>query len=236
MNEEQKQEIFEKKGIKYYINPDFHELMDLEADEFIEEVLIKKLNAKKICVGYDCKFGKNAKYDAFYLKEYLKDRDCEVYILPAVKLNATTISSSLIREYLKQGDVISANKLLGFAFYIVGKVIHGKKIAGKSGFPTVNIPVNFNVILPKFGVYITECSVDNKVYASITNVGIKPTINGKTPLVETHIFDFDKDIYNKTVKISFLEFIRPEQKFDDVNELFNRVNLDVVKAKKYFGG
>jgi riboflavin kinase/FMN adenylyltransferase len=211
-------------------------LSNINADDFIQKILIDKINAKSLVVGYDFTFGKNREGNFKTLENYNFDLH-EINPIKFIDNNQheITISSSQCRNYLKNGDIINLNKILGYNYSIQGDVISGEKLATKLGFPTANIKYNPHFIAPKFGVYASKISFKNSKnpfknisYNSITNFGIKPTFSKDSlPIFESHIFNFNENIYGKNIKIEFLDFIRDEKKFSSVEELKNQIRMDI---------
>lgn len=194
------------------------------AYDFIKKVLIDKFNVKAVVVGLDFRFGKNREGDISYLKKFF-----EVDVLKKVD----NISSTGIRELIKMGNVKKANMLLGREFFLRGKVIRGLKIGRTIGFKTANLEIDSKMIVPSNGVYKTRTLYDGNLYNSITNIGYNPTIVGlRHKSIETNIFDFDQDIYDKNIEVYFLDKIREEKKFSSVDELVYNIKNDIKKVRK----
>lgn len=193
---------------------------------------LKILNPSKIFCGPDFKYGNNAVGDV----QFLKERFSDVYVLNYVKDHkGNKISSSSIKELIRSGDIKNANRWLGREFSIIGKVEHGKNNGKLLGYPTANIDVFNNYVVPQVGVYITKTKIDENIYPSVTNIGTHPTINQLDKvLIETHIIGLDDDLYNKTIEIRFVDRIRGEYKFKSLEELKNRIKEDVNESKHYF--
>ncbi len=224
--------LLNKFGIEKLFIPKFSSIKDLSPKSFIEDILIKKLNAKALICGRDFKFGKNAIGDVELLKYYCSKNDIILYICEDVVVLGDRISSTRIREYIKSGDILLANKLLGYRYNINSKVLHGNKIGRKIGYNTINQMFNRDILVPKYGVYSSITYINDIPYASISNIGIKPTIDSldKTPICETHIIGVDINLYGKFVKVEFLEFIRDEKKFENLFDLKNQINLDIISS------
>jgi riboflavin kinase/FMN adenylyltransferase len=229
----QKKDIIESLGVDVLIIVPFDEhLMSIDPKEFIEKILIEQIKAKHITVGYDYKFGQYAKGDVDLLKSY---SDYDLNIIDPIMLGHELVSSTAIREHLRMGQVHEANLLLGRTYCIKGKVIKGKQVGRKLGFPTINLETEFEMSVLKPGVYITRTEIEGEIYPSVTNVGFNPTFNQEDFNIETYILNYDRDLYGFTVKVIFEEYIRPEIKFDSLEELMAQIDHDVVYAKKYFG-
>lgn len=235
INKKQKLDLFEKVGIDFLVIVNFDDYQkNISAKDFVEEILLNKLNMQSITVGFDCRFGKKAEGDVEFLKEFSKEYGFDLSLVPPVMIEDEIISSTAIRNLLSDGIIEKANLFLGRNYSITGKVIKGKQMGSKLGFPTANIEVNFNLSLPKPGVYVTKTKVGEKLYRSITNVGFNPTFNQKTYNIETFILDFNKNIYGEEVEVKFLHRIREEIKFNNLTDLCQKINEDVSYTKEYF--
>ncbi len=199
--------------------------MQITKDEFIE--FLKNLNIKNIYVGKDYKFGYQKKGSTNDLKKHFNVKEATFLMSDNKK-----ISSTLIKESLKNGEIKLANKLLSRLYSVTGNVKKGKQLGKTIGFPTMNIKVN-NVLL-KSGVYKTKTKIDDKIYKSITNIGIAPTINNNNDIiVETNIVDdFDENTYDKNITVYFEEYLREEKKFNSIDELKEQIQKDISKVSK----
>lgn len=218
------------------------ELKKITAEDFIIEILLKKFNMDAVFVGNNYHFGYQKKGDIILLKELSKKYGFKNYVIKPVRVDKDiTISSSFIRTLLKKGDIINANRLLGYSYQINGKVIHGDK-RGKEilSFPTINLNISSDKLLPQNGVYIALINVERSDYQGLVNIGVKPTFQVVSdskllkPSVEAHIFNFDRDIYQKKATISLLKKIRDENKFQTAKELARQIREDKLAAEKYF--
>lgn len=207
--------------IDYVVEFPFNETTkNMSPEVFVKEVLVQKLDTKAIVVGEDFCFGKDRKGNVDVLKELGKKFGFDVYALKKVEYKNKEVSSTLIKEELVKGNLEDVNEMLGTAFSITSKVLHGKHFGNTIGFPTINFIVPDEKIMPPNGVYATKTIIDGKEYLSITNVGVRPTFDdGDKRTVETNIINFDDDIYDKTVEVKFYKFIRPEMKFNSVDDL-----------------
>ncbi len=234
---ETKSEIFKNLGIKKIIFEDFDSIKNYSPLQFVEEILIKKYNVKTIVCGSDFTFGKNAKGNIDTLKHICDNLKLNLKVVDAVKINNSKISSSLIRQYIENGQVDCAREIMGRNYNINGIVQQGKHLGKTMQTPTININFNKMNVIPKYGVYITKTYVNDKCYKSISNVGIRPSVETTDiPNVETYIFDFDQNIYGKPVTIEFIKMIRPEIKFKNSSMLYEQVEQDILNAKSYFNG
>ncbi|MCX7746895.1 MAG: bifunctional riboflavin kinase/FAD synthetase [Clostridia bacterium] len=208
----------------------------MKPETFVKDILVAKLKAKLAVAGFDYRFGFKGEGDAKLLKELGKVYNFKVVIIPPVKLEDKIISSTLIRENVAKGKMDDVFKLLGRHFSIMGEVEKGRRIGNTIGFPTANLNPEGYLILPHDGVYITRTLLDGKRYDSVTNIGNNPTFEGLSkPVVETHLLDFEGDIYGKKIEVFFISKIRGEKKFDGKDELVKQIRKDVKKAKEYFG-
>jgi riboflavin kinase/FMN adenylyltransferase len=205
-------------------------LSNLTPNLFIENILINKINASSLIVGYDFTFGKKRLGNFKTLEEY----NFDLHEIDPVKItidnHEKTISSSLARQYIQSGDVKKLPQILGRNFSVDGLVICGKKIARELGFPTANFLPRKDIINLKFGVYKTRTFIYkfNQSFDSITNFGIKPTFNSiNQPLFENHILNFSHNIYNHKIRVEFIDFIREEKKFSSIIELKNQIKQDL---------
>lgn len=202
--------------------------MELEPEEFIEN-LIKNYNVRGIVVGFNYRFGHKNKGDVKLLKELCDLKGLELYVIEPFTYKSEVVSSTRIRKALSEGELEDANNMLGRYFSLNGEVVSGKKIGRTINFPTANLKNNDEIILPKIGVYYTNVEVNGEIYKGITSVGNNPTVNGKNTTVETHILNFDEDIYGKHIKLYFISKIRNEKKFNSLEELKEQL----IKDKKF---
>ena len=204
-------------------------------EEFAREILAGRMRAVHVCCGEDFRFGKMASCGAVELKSFGERFGFEVEIVGEVDIGGSAVSSSRIRALLLKGDIISANSLLGSDYFISVEVSDGNHIGRTMNFPTINQKFENGQLVPKYGVYSTITYADGQEYCSITNVGVKPTINGeRSPLAETHIIGYSGDLYGKTVTVSFRDFVRPERKFDSLDELKKQINADIESVMNIF--
>lgn len=231
-NEERKNLLLHS-GLDFLIDYPFSkEMADMKPEIFIEEVIFKKLGAKKIIVGTDFRFGKDREGDIQLLEKRKKDYGYELLAIDKLMKDGMEISSTYARKLLKNGEIIFVNELLGRPYHILETVIHGRNLGHTIGMPTINQKPDKTKLLPPFGVYASITEIEGKKYKGITNIGVKPTIGESFTGVETWLFDFNKDVYGKTAKVCLYDFIRAEMKFSNLEELKNQVNLDVIKVKE----
>lgn len=232
----EKEQLFQNMGIDYVIECPFtREIMCMEPEEFIRRIA-SDLHVKYMVVGTDFRFGYKRRGDYRMLMEYADQYGYCVEVLDKIQENGRDISSTFVREEIASGNIEKANELLGYAFFVEGRVLHGRKI-GKAvlGIPTINLIPPPDKLLPPFGVYVTETVWKGQHYPGITNVGCKPTIQGDNPVgVETHLFDFTEDLYGEEVQIRFLKHVRKEQKFETLDALMAQMELDIQYGRLYF--
>lgn len=229
---EQKLKIAEKMGIDIvYIMKFDKSTMLLSAEEFVKDIIIDKMNSKLIVVGFDYKFGHKALGNSETLLKLGKKYDVEVKVIDAIQSDKEVIGSTEIRELILEGNIIKANKFLGRSYSIIGKVIPGKNRGNTLGFPTANIDVNPNLVIPKTGVYKTKTILNGKSYLSATNIGYNPTFDEDILKIETHILDFNERIYGENIEIEFIDFLRDDIKFKNKDDLISQMNIDIAKIK-----
>lgn len=231
ISEKKKEIILEKLGIKLlYIEKFCNKIKNMSPEEFVSEILISKLNAKIIVIGFNFKFGHKALGDVDTLKLLSKKYNFEVVVIPPIIRNNELVSSTLIRSLISEGEIKQSNELLDRNYSMIGRVIRGKGRGKHLGFATANLKCDANYVSPKNGVYKTLVNYKDKLYNSITNIGVNPTFSDVNFSIETHIIDFKQDIYGEEIEIEFLDFIRSERKFSTVKDLVEQVNLDISKV------
>ncbi|MBP7357393.1 MAG: bifunctional riboflavin kinase/FAD synthetase [Cloacibacterium sp.] len=206
---------------------------NLTGEEFIRQILVQKLNVKHIIIGHDHVFGKNKSGNFELLQKLSKELDFVVQQLDAVKEGEFNISSTKIRNCLANGNIIGANKMLGYHYSVSGKVIDGKKLGRTIGYPTANIEVDELKLLPKKGAYIVEVYVKNKFYKGMLSIGTNPTVNGDKLTVEVYILDFNEDIYGEEITVKFRDFLHEEIKFESLEKLIERLDEDKRLTKEF---
>ncbi len=212
---------------------DFNESKkNLSPYDFIKKYIVEDLNAKYVIVGEGYNFGKDKSGSVATLTEICNNFGIKVIPVSHLKDENDKLSSTTIREEVKKGNVNKVYELLGHRYFVKGNVVKGKQLGKTIGFPTANIIVNDEKLLPRNGVYATKTKVFDIEYNSITNVGVNPTFDTNRKVVETHIFDFDKIIYDKEIIVEFYDFIRPEEKFENVEKLKKQILIDVEKSVK----
>jgi len=232
----EKTALFKKFGIDNLIVYPFDKsFSELTYSEFVEQILVKKLKTHCLVVGYDHKFGKNREGGYEYLKKCATRFGFEIERLDAFSVVQENVSSTKIREALQEGDIRTANHYLGYSFTLHGKVVTGKQLGRKLGYPTANIEASDkHKIIPGYGVYAVEAIVNDKFHSGMLNIGTRPTFNKNADnrSIEVHIFNFEQDIYNREITLIFKGKIREEKKFDGVKTLVEQLKKDKIEAIK----
>jgi len=233
---EQKTKLLESTALDTLYYKEFDEdFSRLSPEEFIKNILIDTLNIRLAVVGFNYKFGYMGKGDVEYLKKSGEKYGFRVIVIPPVKVKSEIVSSTLIREYIKKGKMERVFQLLGRHFSLYGTVVAGRHIGRTLGFPTANIMPHPNMVIPANGVYITKTKYCDKWINSITNVGMAPTLReGGTFSIETHLLDYDEDIYGKDIEICFIHKLRDERKYESIEALKKQVTEDVKKARSFW--
>ncbi len=234
---EQKIEQIDKAGIDILIIIPFDlKFAATTADHFVHRILLEKIGMTELVVGYDYAFGKGRSGDTNFLKEQGKQKGFPVTVVDAHYQDGKLVSSTRIRELVHEGRMMDARELLGRPYQIRGVVQVGKRRGGKEiGYPTANLKVNENDLVPRIGVYVTQVICEGRCYGGVLNIGYNPTFSENRLVAETHIFDFNKDIYGKPIKLNLLKFIRDEEKYSGVKELAEQIGRDVIEAKEILG-
>lgn len=232
-------EQLDRLGITHMVEQEFTQgFAKLSAADFVQFYLVDKLKAKALVVGYDFSFGSNRQGDISFLEKVCQEKGIKLVVVQAHEEGGLIVSSSKIRDELKLGDLKKVYSFLGRNYYLRGIVHHGDARGRTIGVPTANMTPTVDFVVRR-GVYITQTHYKNKTYQSITNIGFNPTFHGETnpPIkTETHIFDFDEDIYGQEIQVDLLEYLRDEKKFSGVKELLAQIHADIQQAKGYFHG
>ncbi|MEG1243424.1 MAG: bifunctional riboflavin kinase/FAD synthetase [Oscillospiraceae bacterium] len=228
-----KQRLFEETKLSIR-TIDFSEIKNMGAQEFFEEILINKFNAKAVCCGYNYHFGKIASGDTKKLEELCKNAGLVLSVAPPTEYKGEPVSSTRIRKALEAGEIESVNAMLQRTFSYKAVVIDGDKRGRILGTPTINQVIDEKMTMPKHGVYASQTIIDGKYYASVTNIGIRPTIGTGVLGSETYIIGFSGDLYGRSIEVGLLKFLRGEQKFESLDALVNQIEKDAIKAKKIF--
>lgn len=233
---DKKRKLLSSFGVDFLVELSFtRDFSTLSAADFLEKFIFIYPRIHTIYLGYDFAFGANKQGSHELVKNICQKRAVNVEIQPKFEFEGLVISSSLIRSKLLGGELESVHRFLGRPYLLEGVVVKGEGRGKKIGFPTANIQVGNDLIMPHKGVYITRTHYRDMTYESITNVGSNPTFKENLVInIETNIFDFDLDIYGEKIEIEFLKKIRDEKKFSTVNDLINQIKLDVDNSRNYF--
>ncbi len=234
---DEKIKLLEKAGVKHFIiYPFTKEFANLTACEFINEILYKKLKIKKLIVGYDHRFGKDGQANPGILKQCATSAGIDVLKVDAFVFNEKKISSTVIRKALFDGHIEEANACLGYDYTLSGEVISGNKIGRTIGFPTANIKIPEEKLIPAKGVYAVKVKIEEKILPGMLNIGTKPTVTSAENIqTEVHIFNFSENLYGKNISVSLKKYIRKEIKFPDTETLKQRLTEDKRLITKFFG-
>ena len=235
LTNEDKFDLLKNIGIEYVFSPSFSKFKNMTDKEFVKMILKDKLNASVVVCGDDFKFGKNAMGNAQSLKALGEKYDIEVCIVKKIAVDGKIVSSTHIRELIQNGHIAEANKMLGYNYGYTLTVEHGDARGRTWNFPTINQIIPKELVTPRFGVYCSKVTIDDKKYMGVTNIGIRPTVktNGEL-LAETNIVDFDGNLYGKKLKLELFEFVRDEKKFDSFEEVKAEIGRNKQFAINYF--
>ena len=230
---EEKRRAFEKMGVDILV--EFPLTADTAAtppEDFVRTILSEDLNAGYIAAGTDVSFGDKGRGDQYLLRNMSKELGFELHLIDKVMLDGQEVSSTRVRNVIADGDMPMAKRLLGDDYSVSGIVEHGAHLGTTIGVPTVNVLPPDNKLLPPFGVYKSVVMVDGKIFKGMTNIGRKPTVSDSGRVgVETYIYDFDEDVYGKYIEVRLLEFMRPEMKFEGVEQLKAQIHTDIEEAR-----
>ena len=230
---DEKVALLKESGIdNLIVHPFTREFSRTTSIDFVRNILVNQLGTNRLVIGYDHHFGRNREGSFEHLKEFGPLYGFEVEEIPAEELEDVSISSTKIRQALDQGDVATANSCLGSVYRISGFVIEGNKLGRQLGFPTANIRIDHtNKLIPANGVYAVLTAVNGQFFKGMLNIGHRPTVNAlQTRTIEVHIFDFEGDLYGKTIELHFKERIRDEQKFEGLQALQQQLELDKLQS------
>ncbi len=230
----EKEEIIASLGVDYLFSVPFtREIMTLMPVDYVCGLLMGRLNAKALYCGFNHSFGYRASGNPDLLRQLGEEEGVHVEVMEPFKIEGNLVSSSMIRTLIASGQVERCPKYMGRWYAIGGEVVVGNRLGRKLGFPTSNLVIDEDMVTPPNGVYITHCVYNGKRYPSVTNVGVKPTIGQYKKNVETHIFDFDKELYGKNITVEFLKKTRDEVRFDDLAELSDQIVRDCREARAF---
>ena len=228
----EKVKLLEELGVDHLIILPFtKELSQMSSEEFIREILVEKIQTKTLVIGYDHKFGKNREGSFEYLQSHSHLFGFDMEEISRQDVDDLAVSSTKIRTALAQGDISTASKYLGRPYFLSGQVVKGQQIGRSIGFPTANIHVVDNYkLLPRDGAYAVYAEVGANRCKAILNIGDRPTVDGKKKTIEAHLIDFDGDVYGQELSIHFQEFLREEEKFENLDALKNQLVIDRERA------
>ena len=225
---QEKEEILRQFELEHLIIQEFtKDFSQVTSVEFVKNLLVDKIKINTLVIGYDHHFGKNREGNFEQLQVLSKEFGFNLIQLEAIEENDVAVSSTKIRNALNEGNIEYANKALNYNYPLSGKVVHGDKIGRTLGFPTANLEVDPNKLIPKDGVYAVDVFVDDTKYLGLLSIGFRETVtNSREHRVEVNILNFDQDIYGKTIKLEFLGRLRDEEKFNSLDELISAMNQD----------
>lgn len=230
----EKKRLMRGLGVDVMISVPFNKkIARLTPRDFFENILIKRLNAKHIFCGFNYRFGYKGEGDIMLLQDLCSEFNIALTVVDEVKIDGITVSSSAIRALLSEGMLDKAEKMLGRPFSVQGKVKDGQHLGRRLGFPTVNQDIPNGKMLLKNGVYLTRIKLGKTIKYGVTNIGMRPTVNSAEPVCETHILDFEGDLYGKYLTVEFIKFLRSERKFNSLEELSAQITQDVEDARGY---
>lgn len=231
---EQKVELIELAGMDALIIIPFdRDFAGTTAEMFVDEILMKRIGVKDLFVGYDYAFGKGRAGNIDFLKDQGKQKGFNVTVIEAYYKDEVIVSSTKVRELVAEGRMMETSQLLGRYYQIRGEVQRGKQRGGKEiGYPTANLHISEEDLVPRRGVYVCQVICDDVCYGGVINIGYNPTFEEKKLVAEAHIFEFNRDIYGKPIKVNLIKFIRGEEKFDTIQQLSEQIAKDVVQAKE----
>ncbi len=230
---DEKIELLEKSGIDHLlIIPFTKEFSRLSSLEFIQQILVDKIGTKKLVIGYDHHFGKNREGSFEHLKHYSTEYGFEVEEIPEQDINDVAVSSTKIRNAILDGNVTVANKYLGYNFSLRGIVKKGDQIGRTLGFPTANISLAESYkIIPTDGIYAVNVFLEDRKLQGMLYIGDRPTVQGKSKVIEVNIFDFSEDVYDQLIKVEFLQYIRGDKYFNSLEELKDALAKDEISVR-----
>ena len=233
---DEKRELIESLGVDYYFDIEFTEdIMTMDPEDYVRGLLVEKFHAKDVFCGFNYRFGYKAGGNADLLTSLGEELGFNSHVMPPVMVDGEVVSSTLIRELIRSGDIDECDRFLGRNYTIGGEVVVGNRLGKSIGFPTSNIMIDETMVTPPNGVYITYLVYNGVRYPSITNVGVKPTVGLFKKNIETHVFNFDKELYGKFIKIEFVRMTRPEAKFSSIEDLKAQIAKDCEDARIFHG-
>ncbi|MEH6704025.1 bifunctional riboflavin kinase/FAD synthetase [Galbibacter orientalis] len=225
---EEKISILKETGLdQLIIHPFTKEFSRLTAEEYVKEVLVESINAKKVIIGYDHRFGRNRTATIDDLIKFGEKYKFDVEQISVEEVNEVSVSSTKIRVALEEGNIKTANTFLGYSYMLTGIITKGKGLGKQIDFPTANIHIKEEYkLIPKIGVYVVKSEYNNKTIYGMMNIGYNPTVNGEKKTIEVHFLDFDEDLYDKEIRVELLERLRDEKRFDSIEDLKKQLIKD----------
>lgn len=232
--EEEKADILEKMGMNFLIILTFNQLLASQSAHDFMEYISSHLGLHQLVIGDNFTLGRNRQGNFQLLKQLGEKLGYSIKTATTVTIFEEKISSSYIRQLLKQGSVARAAKLLGRWYSINGRVIHGDRRGYKLGIPTANLDFPHDKVLPSIGVYAAKAYIANNYIPAVVNIGLRPTFydNQLIPHLEAHLLDFNQDLYGSTIKLEFIQYLRPERKFSSVQALLEQIHKDIKEANR----
>ncbi len=248
LTREMREEKIAEFGVDYLYELDFEEISGLTAEDYLKDCLVKNFTPVAISTGWNHNFGYKKSGNPKFLKDNAKKFGYEYFELPPKKYESEIISSTAIRKFLSEGKIEKANSMLGYKFFVRGEVVKGNQIGRTIGFRTANLEYPSELINLPYGVYAAEVQTADKVtkqettdnshtsmppclytyYKAVANYGVRPTVSGSKAILEVHILDFDEDIYGETIEVSFEKMLRPERRFNSLDELKEQIKSDIM--------
>jgi riboflavin kinase/FMN adenylyltransferase len=231
----EKVNLLEQLGIQNLVIHPFDETFSrLTAEEFVKTVLVEQFKIHKIIIGYDHRFGRNRTADINNLIEFGEKYGFEVEQISAQEINAISVSSTKIRNAIQEGNILLANKYLGYDYFLTGTIIKGKQLGRTIGFPTANLKIEEDYkLIPLKGVYIVSSQINEQMVYGMMNIGVNPTVGGEHLSVEIHYLNFDADLYDQKISVSILKRLRDEEKFDSLSLLKVQIKKDQTQTLSY---
>ncbi len=232
---EDKLRLLEDLGVELVYCLDFRSIKDITAETFIKEIVVERFHAKHLSCGFNYHFGAGAQGSGAMLEEMCQAYGVTVLARPRIEMGGLPVSSTRIRGCVADGNIVEANEMLGRQYGFTLPIIHGKQLGRTIGVPTLNQKFPDGLVIPKFGVYATSVTVDGKTYYGATNVGVKPTVGSDAVLIETWLPEYTgRDLYGENIDVRFLDFVRPERKFDGLADLQAEILRNAEVAKQIF--
>lgn len=228
---QEKCEVLKHYGVDHIlVFPFTKEFSQIQAEKYVSEIIIKGLKTKTLVIGYDHRFGSNREGNIDTLKKLSEQYHFTVEEIPAQEINQLNVSSTRIRKAIEEGDIQTANEFLGYSFFMTGEVVKGKQLGRTIGYPTANLWIkDADKLIPKIGVYAVDVKIENNHYRGMLNIGTNPTTDSDQSIkIEVNIFDFNEDVYGKTISIEFVKRIRDEKKFANLDELKSALANDKI--------